>query len=176
MAIDFSLSDGQRELQKNARQFAEQVLEPITGQIGQAADAWESFLASREAYRQLALAGFTKAFIPADHGGTGFGMVDIAIAAEELSRVDVNVPTTMLANGLALYPVIHYGTPEQEERFLRPFADDQEGDLLAACAFTDVEAGANYDSPDPAGGMRTIARRDRDAAPIPRRAPTRRWP
>jgi nitroalkane oxidase len=68
----------------------------------------------------------------------------------------------LLAQGLALYPVIHYGTLEQKEHFLRPFADDAAGDLLAAFAFTDVAGGANFDSPDPAGGMQTIARRDGD--------------
>ena len=87
-------------------------------------------------------------------------MLDFAIAAEELTCVDVNVPTTLLATGLGLQPVIQYGSPEQKERFLRPFADDPEGDLLASYAFTDVAGGANFDSPDPAGGMQTIARRD----------------
>jgi nitroalkane oxidase len=162
MAIDFVLSDSQRELQKNAREFAEQVLEPIVDKIDRSPDGWESFLAGRGAYQQLAQAGFTKSYIPAGYGGGGFSMLDLAIAAEELTRVDVNVPTTLLACGLALQPVIHYGTPDQKERFLRPLADDAEGDLLAAFAFTDVAGGANYDSPDPAGGMQTIARRDGD--------------
>ena len=53
-------------------------------------------------------------------------MLDFAIAAEELTRVDVNVPTTLLGSGLGLQPVIQYGTAEQKERFLRPFADDPE--------------------------------------------------
>jgi alkylation response protein AidB-like acyl-CoA dehydrogenase len=81
-------------------------------------------------------------------------MVDLAIAAEELTRVDVNVPTALLGTGLGLQPVIQYGSPEQKERFLWPFADDPEGDLLASYAFTDVGGGANFDSPDPAGGCR----------------------
>lgn len=162
MAIDFTLSESQQMLQKNAREFAERVLEPIVGQIDGSADAWEAFLATREAYRQTALAGFAKSFIPVFYGGGGLTVLDLAIAAEELSRFDVNIPTTMLANGLALYPVIHYGTPEQKEHFLRPFADDAAGDLLAACAFTDVAGGANFDSPDPDGGIQTIARRDGD--------------
>ena len=58
--------------------------------------------------------------------------------------------------------MIQFGTPEQKERFLRPFAEDPEGDLLASYAFTVVAGGANFDSPDPAGGMQTIARRDGD--------------
>ncbi len=160
MAIDFVLTDSQRDLQNTAREFAERVLAPIADKIDGAADGWEAFLAGREAFRQMAKAGFTKSFIPSGDGGGGFSMLDLAIAAEELSRVDLNVPTTMLGMGLALYPVIHYGTPEQKERFLRPFTDDTEGDLLAAFAFTDVAGGANFDSPDPAGGMQTIALRD----------------
>jgi alkylation response protein AidB-like acyl-CoA dehydrogenase len=162
VAIDFTLTDSQRELQKNARDFAEGVLRPVTGSIDRAADGWEAFLAGREAYREMAHAGFTKSYIPADYGGAGFSMLDFALAAEELARVDVNVPTTLLGSGLGLQPVIQYGTPEQKERFLRPFAQDTEGDLLASYAFTDVAGGANFDSPDPGGGIQTLARRDGD--------------
>jgi alkylation response protein AidB-like acyl-CoA dehydrogenase len=162
MAVDFTLSEAQLELQANAKAFAEGVLAPAVEAIDRAADGWESFLAGREAYREMARAGFTKSFIPAEYGGTGFSMLDLAIASEELSRVDVNVPTTLLGSGLGLQPVIQFGTTEQKERLLRPFADDAEGDLLASYAFTDVGGGANYDSPDPAGGIQTIARRDGD--------------
>jgi alkylation response protein AidB-like acyl-CoA dehydrogenase len=160
--IDFELSEDQRQLQQAARQFAEQVLAPVAEQIDRSTDAWEAFLASREAFRQLAQAGFTKAFIPTAYGGGGLPLLDLAIATEELARFDVNVPTTLLGMGLALYPVIHYGTPEQKERFLRPFTDDTEGEVLAALAFTEVEGGANFDSADPKGGIQTIARREGD--------------
>lgn len=162
MTIDFTLSDDQRELQKNAMSFAEGVLRPVVDRIDRASDGWEAFLAGREAYREMAHAGFTKSFIPVGYGGAGFSMLDLALAAEELSRVDINVPTTLLGSGLGLQPVIQYGTPEQKERFLRPFAADGEGDLLASFAFTDVAGGANFDSPDPAGGLQTLARRDGD--------------
>ncbi len=162
MAIDFTLTDAQRQLQKDAQGFAEGVLRPIVTTIDRAADAWESFLAGREAYREMGRAGFTKSFIPTEYGGAGFSMLDFALAAEELTRVDINVPTTLLASGLGLQPVIQYGTPDQKERFLRPFADDPDGELLASYAFTDVAGGANFDSPDPAAGVQTFARRDGD--------------
>jgi alkylation response protein AidB-like acyl-CoA dehydrogenase len=162
MTIDFTLSDSQQELQKNAQGFAEGVLRPVAETIDRAPDGWASFLAGREAYREMARAGFTSSFIPTEYGGGGFSMLDFAIAAEELTRVDVNVPTTLLGSGLGLQPVIQHGTPEQKERLLRPFVEDQEGDLLASYAFTDVAGGANFDSPDPAAGMQTLARRDGD--------------
>ncbi|MGH8973417.1 MAG: acyl-CoA dehydrogenase family protein, partial [Acidimicrobiia bacterium] len=107
-------------------------------------------------------AGFTKSFIPAEDGGLGFGMLQFAIAAEELARIDVNVPTTLLASGLGLQPIIQFGTPEQRRRFLQPFVDDLDGSLLASFAFTDVGGGANYDSEDPPAGIQTVARRDGD--------------
>src|SRR6201995_1923682 len=97
VAIDFTLSDSQQELQKNARAFAEGVLGPVAGRIDRAADGWEAFLAGREAYREMAHAGFTKSFIPADYGGAGFSMLDLAIAAEELTSAHVNWPTALVA-------------------------------------------------------------------------------
>ena len=81
-------------------------------------------------------------------------MLDLAIAAEELTCVDVNVPTPLLATGLGLQPVIQFGTPEQKERFLRPFAEDPEGDLLASYAFTDVAGGPTSIPPTRRAGCR----------------------
>jgi nitroalkane oxidase len=158
--IDFTLTDAQSQLQHAARGFANDVLRPVVETIDRSPDAWSAFCATREPFRQFARAGFARSFIPASHGGAGLSVLDLAIAAEELSRVDVNLPTTLLGNGLALYPVIHYGTLEQQDAFLRPFAEDTEGDLLAALAFTEVAGGANFDSPDPAAGIQTIAARD----------------
>ena len=40
------------------------MLRPITDRIDRAADGWESFLAGREVYREMAHAAFTKSFIP----------------------------------------------------------------------------------------------------------------
>jgi alkylation response protein AidB-like acyl-CoA dehydrogenase len=162
MAVDFELSSEQLELQANAHAFAESQLSKVGEHLDTVDDPAEAFYATRDAYRAMAEAGFTKSFIPTDYGGSGFGMIDFAIAAEELTRFDVNVPTTLLGSGLGLQPVIQFGTHEQKERFLRPFADDPDGSLLASYAFTEVTGGANFDSDDPEAGVRTIAHRDGD--------------
>jgi len=162
MAIDFTLSDTQREIQASARDFAARFLAPVAGRLAGITDPWESFLATRETYREMAHAGFTRAFIPEAHGGLGFSMLDFALAAEELARVDTNVPTTLLATGLGLQPIIRCATSAQQARFLRDFAADEEGELLASFAFTDVAGGANYDSNEPPAGIQTIARQDGD--------------
>lgn len=163
MAIDFTLSPQQEKLQADARTFAEQVLAPLAAELDATTDPWEAFCRTREPFRAMAKAGFTKAFIPSAEGGGGLSLVDFAIAAEEMARVDLNVPTTLLANGLALHPVIHFGNADQRKRFLQPFVNDNEGALLAAFAFTDLGGGANFDSDDPQAGIQTIARRVGDS-------------
>lgn len=162
MAIDFTLSPEERQLQQNARAFAESVLRDSAAAINRIDDPMEAFRCGRTAFKEFAKAGFTKSFIPPEQGGAGFSTVAFAIAAEELCRVDVNVPTTLLGSALGMQPIIQFGTKQQKDRFLRPFVDDADGSLLASFAFTDVGGGANFDSEDPGGGIQTIARRDGD--------------
>ncbi len=162
MAIDFALSPEQEELRNNARAFAEGVLAGVAERIDATDDPAQAFYLQRAIYTEFAKAGFTKSFIPAEDGGLGFNMLQFAIAAEELARIDVNVPTTLLASGLGLQPIIQFGTPEQRRRLLQPFVDDVDGSLLASFAFTDVGGGANYDAEDPNAGIQTVARRDGD--------------
>ena len=162
MPIDFTLSPEQRALQDRARAFAEAVLAPLSAHIDAIADPAEAFYFTRAAFREMARAGFTKSFIPVADGGLGFGLVDFALTAEELARVDVNVPTTLLACGLGLRPVIQFGDAAQRKLFLQPFVEDADGELLAAFAFTEVGGGANFDSADAQAGVQTFARRDGD--------------
>src|SRR5688572_7436855 len=121
MPVDFTLSPEQRALQQGARDFAAQVLAPVAERIAAIADPAESFYATRDVYRAMAHAGFTKSYLPKELGGGGVPLVDFAIAAEELARVDVNVPSTLLATGLALRPILQFGTAEQQRRFCKPF-------------------------------------------------------
>ena len=121
MAIDFTLSGEQRALQAGARQFAATVLAPVAERLAQIRDPGESFFATRETYRAMAKAGFAKSYLPKDLGGGGISLVDFAIAAEELVTVDINVPTTLLATGLGLQPILKFGTDEQRRRFCKPF-------------------------------------------------------
>ena len=99
--------------------------------------------------------------IPESYGGTGLSALDSALAAEALSAVDLNVPTTLLATGLGREPSLGFGTPEQQRHGL-PQCVAQPAERLAAFAFTEVTGGANFDYPDPAVGVRTHARREGD--------------
>ena len=161
MSIDFTLSAEQKALQTGARAFASQVLSKVASTIAPFAKPEERFVATRHFYAQMAEAGFVHALFPKAYGGTGMSVLDFALAAEELASVDINVPTTILAPGLGMEPILGFGTDDQKRRFIGEILESP-GDRLAAFAFTEVTGGANFDSADPSAGVRTFARLEGD--------------
>ncbi|OUS97671.1 acyl-CoA dehydrogenase family protein [Rhodococcus sp. NCIMB 12038] len=160
MAIDFDLSPEQAGLQKAARTFADDRLALVESVIAPFPTPQERFAAIKPFYQDMVDAGFLKALIPVEYGGTAMTSLDFAVAAEELARADVNVPSALLGTGLGLQPIIHFGTTEQKDRFLPPFSGS--APLLAAWAFTETAGGANFDTTDTSAGVQTFARRDED--------------
>ena len=161
MAIDFTLSAEQQALQQAARVFAGSVLSKVRTTIAALAKPEDRFFATRPFYAEMAKQGFVHALIPTAFGGQGLSTLDFALAAEELTAVDINVPTTVLATGLGLQPIIGFGTDEQKHHWLGEILAAP-ADRLAAFAFTEVTGGANYNDPDPQAGVQTFARRDGD--------------
>lgn len=161
MAIDFTLSDEQKALQTGARQFAATVLSQVKATIAPIAKPEDRFFATQPFYAQMAAAGFIHALFPKAYGGGGMSTVDFALASEELSAVDINVPTTLLGTGLGMEPILGFGTDEQKRRWIGEILAAP-GDRIAALAFTEVTGGANYDCPDPNAGVQTFARLDGD--------------
>jgi alkylation response protein AidB-like acyl-CoA dehydrogenase len=161
MAIDFTLSPDQQQLQAAASEFARNVLGKVAGTIAPLGKPEERFYATRPFYAEMAKAGFVAALIPKEYGGTAMSTVDLAIASEELAAVDINVPSALLGTGLGLEPIMRFGTQEQKRRFLPDFVTN--GERLAAFAFTEVTGGSNFDCPDPSAGVQTFARREGDS-------------
>jgi alkylation response protein AidB-like acyl-CoA dehydrogenase len=161
MAIDFTLSPEQQTLQADARGFAAAVLSEVRGLIDPLPRPEDRFFATQPIYAQMAKAGFVHALFPTEYGGGGLSTVNFAIAAEELTRVDINVPTTLLACGLGMEPILGFGSEEQKRQWVGEILAEPEN-RLASFAFTEVAGGANFDCPDPAAGVQTHARLDGD--------------
>ena len=159
MAIDFTLTPEQRQLQVSVRELAQKVLGDVDEQIRHLPSPDERFAATRPAYEQLVQAGLLQQLIPAPVGGKGNGMVEMAIVAEELHAVDPSVSLTMFASLLGLLPMFLGGSPEQVQRHLPPFLAGT-GAPLAAFCFSEPGGSANFDAPAPADGVRTTARLD----------------
>ena len=162
MPIDFTLSDNQQRLRREARQFAKDVLSGVAVATLDLPSPIERFVATRPFYERLVAEGFLRKCIPVSVGGDCAGLVDLAILAEEFYTVDPNVSLTMLSTMLGLTPLVVGGTPEQRQRFLQPFLATK-GAPLAAFALTEPGGSANVGSPSPGEGVRTTARRVGDS-------------
>lgn len=161
MAIDFTLSPEQKALQAGARAFGKEVLSKVHGVITPILKPEDRFFATQPFYAQMAKAGFVHALFPKEYGGGGMPALDFALAAEELTAVDINVPTTLLGTGLGMEPILGFGTDDQKRRWIGEILERPE-ERIAAFAFTEVTGGSNFDCPDPTAGVQTFARREGD--------------
>jgi alkylation response protein AidB-like acyl-CoA dehydrogenase len=160
MAIDFTLTAQQQELQRSSRKFAMEVL----GEARRAellATAEERFSATKPTYEAMVAGGYLRKCIPAPAGGDNAGLMDLAILAEEFYSVNASVTLTMLGTVLGLLPILLGGTPDQCQRLLVPFLKPS-GAPLAGFCFSEPGGSANAGSPPPGEGVRTTARREGD--------------
>jgi nitroalkane oxidase len=156
MAIDFTLTPQQRELQLESRRFALEVLtEARAAELLPTAE--ERFLATRRVYEAMVVAGFLRKCIPQPAGGDNAGLIDTAIMAEEFYSVNASVTLTMLGTVLGLLPILLGGTPEQCDRLLAPFLS-KGGTPLAGFCSSEPGGSANAASPPPGEGVRTFAK------------------
>lgn len=167
MAIDFTLSEQQRQLQLDARQFAQNVLAPVVREADAEPDPLRAFQLTKPAYVEAYKQGIAFCMIPKEYGGGGVSNVDLILAAEEICAVDPGFACTILVNGLGLLPVWYWGTDEQKNRFLRAATSDPSGEYIVGYAVSEPAGApggtANFDalSPHPVG-IGVTARRDGD--------------
>ncbi len=82
-------------------------------------------------------------------GGAGFDTIAFMIAIEELARVDASHSITISAHTtLGTSPIVYFGTPEQQQRYVPMLAS---GQVLGGFGLTEESAGSD------AGGTRTTA-------------------
>lgn len=102
----------------------------------------------------LGLLGMT---VPEPFGGAGLDTISLAIAVEEMGWACGSTALAIAAhNGLALGPIVNYGTEAQKRQWLPSLATGE--GRLGALALTEPGAGSDLQ-----GGVRTRATRDGDA-------------
>ncbi len=147
--MDFELSEKQKEIQKTAKQFAEEELLP--GVIER--DEKEEF--PIDAFHKAGELGFIGIPYPKEYGGQGLGYLEYAIAVEEMSKIDGSFGIaysvcTSLYGGSIWYSD---ATEEQKKAFLPPVL---KGEVMGSFGLTEPEAGSD------AGGCLTTAIKDGD--------------
>jgi alkylation response protein AidB-like acyl-CoA dehydrogenase len=146
--MDFALSPAHEDIRRTVRDFAERRIAPVADEMEEKGEF------PHDLVREAAGLGLLGVPYQTDVGGTGLDNLAYAITVEELSRVSGSMGIIVSAHtSLGAGPLYLAGTPEQQERYLRPLAS---GEKLGAYGLT--EPGAGSDS----RGTRTRARRDGD--------------
>ncbi len=133
--MDVELTQEQILLRDTCREFADRELKPHAKRW----DREHKFPA--EAVKKAFELGLAGVAVPGEWGGAGMDNVAYALAIEEISRGDASVGVTLSVNN-SLYcdPVLEYGTDEQKERWLKPFAS---GEKLGCFGLTEPQAGSD---------------------------------
>lgn len=161
MAIDFTLTPEQKALQALAREFAQEVLAPLARAADAEPDPQKGFQLIRPAYEKAYELGFATGFLPREYGGGGLTSLDVQIAVEEIGAVDPGFGCVLLVNGLALMPLVWFGSEEQKRTWLTRACQDPSRSFLAGWCVSEP-AGfpggtANFDHPEPRAGIQMTA-------------------
>jgi glutaryl-CoA dehydrogenase len=141
------LAPEERETQRATRRFLE--AEALPG----IRDWWERGEFPRELIPRLGAQGLLGASLPAAQGGAGVSAVAYGLIMYELERIDSGLRSfASVQSALVMYPIAQYGSDEQRQAYLGPLG---RGAMVGCFGLTEADGGS-----DPAGNMRTRARRD----------------
>ncbi|MFH1846790.1 MAG: acyl-CoA dehydrogenase family protein [Candidatus Omnitrophota bacterium] len=145
--MDYLLTEEQQMIKDLCRQIAEEKIKPVAAKYDESGEfAWDIV-------KVLADSDICGIYIPEKYGGMGGGIMELAIATEQLSWGCGGISLVFAATGLGTFPIILYGNEEQKAKYLPDIAS---GKKLAAFAITEAEAGSD------AGGIKTTAKKDGD--------------
>src|SRR5690606_33479478 len=102
---------------ETARRFAREVMAPVAKEYDRTGDF------PREVIARGFELGLMNMTLPPELGGLGLSHLDQALVAEELAAGCAGIATSMIANDLALLPILIGGTEEQKKRLAAPFAE-----------------------------------------------------
>ena len=133
--MNLELTEEQKLLQKSVREFAESEVRPLAKEID------ETGRFPRETFQKAAELGLTGVALPEAEGGAGFDHVAYSIVIEEISRCCASTGVILsVQNSLYCDPLHRFGTIEQKQKFLLPFA---RGEKIGCYALTEPQAGSN---------------------------------
>ena len=145
--MDFELSDELAELQATVRKLAQERVAPRAREV----DETEKY--PDDLFALFVDTGLTGLCIPEEYGGAGAGILGLTIAIEEVAKYSNAAALMLLLTRLPTGPVMIAGSPEQNQRYVRPVAT---GEARAAFGLSEPQAGSDV------MGMRTRAVRDGD--------------
>jgi len=132
--MDFSLTDEQRAFAETVRRWVRaDILPQVLTRDKSHRFPWDLVTTAWEM-------GITNVCIPESIKGFTIDPLSAALIIEELAYGDSGIATSVMCNDLANVVIAQHGTPEQKERFLRPFVV---APLLASFCLTEPGAGSD---------------------------------
>jgi alkylation response protein AidB-like acyl-CoA dehydrogenase len=138
--VDFDLPEELAALQSSVRRLAQDKVKPRARAIDKEGTYPQDVF---EAFRDAGLLGLC---LPTDVGGSGAGILGLAIAIEEVAKYSNAAALMLLLTRLPTGPVMIAGTEAQKAQYLPGIAD---GTLRAAFGLSEPQAGSDV------MGMRT---------------------
>lgn len=144
--LDFAveLKEEYELFRKSVRAFAEREIEPMVREIEKTNSIPSTLL------EKAAKQGYFGLGIPEKYGGQGTDIMYVALFVEEVSRICPAFTVATLVHSLFAFPVMAYGTEEQQRKYLPPIA---KGEKHAAHATTEPGAGTDV------AGIETTAKK-----------------
>lgn len=147
--MDFAIGPDQESFVTEVRAFARDQVTPRAAAI----DADGAF--PHELVREAGRLGLMGVTIPRDRGGAGRDYVSYALAVEAVAFASATLAVILTVNNsLVVEPLLEFGSPEQQARWLAKLAS---GEAIGAFALSEEQAGSD------AANQKTLARRDRGA-------------
>src|SRR5690606_22010563 len=137
MAIDFTLAPEHEEIRQRVRAFIQEVVIPASEVLGDRDR--DAYIRGIFALREKAQAeGLWLPHVPKEWGGMGLGDVELAMVQSKaaMARLGPRVVNCQAPDEDNMHTLLHWGTDEQKEKYLRPLV---EGRKMSCFAMTEPE-------------------------------------
>lgn len=146
--MDFKLTEQQLEVQKLAREFAQNEIAPTVMKYDEAQEF------PMDIAKKLGEIGFLGIIFPEEYGGAGMTAMEYAIIIEEISKIDPSLGLTIAShNGLCTNHIYSFANEELKKKYIPDLAS---GTKLGAWGLTENVSGSD------AAGMASTAVKNGD--------------
>jgi alkylation response protein AidB-like acyl-CoA dehydrogenase len=147
--MDFELTEKQKRLKHDAREFLEAEIAPIATERDLRGPLTREELVGF--IKKLMPFGYYNGMLPESYGGKGLDSTTTALLLEELSRVWSGLAASLwIASSAGVFAV---ASPQHRDKYLPRV---REGELIGCAAITEPDAGSN------AAALKTVAVKDGD--------------
>jgi acyl-CoA dehydrogenase len=139
MPIDFTLSPEVEDVRQRVRKFMDDEVRPAEEKLREIEADRNAYVQAIVGLRQKSReAGLWNPHLPPEWYGMGLGPVAMAFVSAEAGRTTIGpyVINAQAPDEGNMHTLLHWGTPEQKEKYLRPLAD---GRCRSCFAMTEPE-------------------------------------